>query len=402
MDKIKKLFSKTLSLAESDKGNLITYVKLKNKTLKLGQEITIDQGYNLVSVYYNRFCDIVGEGKQTLDETTLPKMYRLFYNATKKEEEKISNEIADADLYFLNLNQLKIFVRTGKMRFVSNGEKVKARLQCEIEYKICDIKKFMEYFANEFAILKNGKVVGEINYFLREKIEKCLAKSEFEDLFSKKEEVEKIMLERTQELREELGLEVVTVVLNEVEVPKKYLGKKIIAKNKVETSEEVLKMAENSINGVKEEQHVYVGVNKDLGNQREQEEIKQSASKENFNQQNNEDLRKGNEFLKQEQVSVKQYVSCDDIIADVNKSQVALQGNKNWEDSYSVASEPYIISDAPQGAPNLFEEPKQEPIKEVEQAPKVVTKYKVVIKCPCCGAKNEETAEYCMVCKSKL
>lgn len=390
-DKIKKMFDKSIALSEQDKQNLVTYVKLKGKTLKLGQEIFVNEGYNLASVYYNRFCDVVGEGKHALDETTLPKMYRLFYNATRKENDKIPDEIADADLYFINLKQMAGDIRTGKIRFLSNEEKVKARLKCSIEYKICDIAKFMEYFANEFAILKNNRVVGEVEYFIKDKIKNCLERTDFDDLFLRKADVENLLLSKMQELKEELGVEVAKIVVNDVEVPKKYLGKKIIAKNKVETNEEVLKMVEDSINGVKEEQKVYVNVaGNSTKNQSEQEATCQNAIKSDTPQSKNEINQKNSENLRDNFSN--NFATCEDIINDVNKSQVALLGGQ---------SEPYVISDAPQEAPNLFEEPRKKPPKE-EKPPKVVTKYKVVIKCPCCGAKNDENAEFCMVCKSKL
>lgn len=399
-DKIKKMFNKGISLSEKNRGNLITYIKLKDNTLKLGQEIKVDDGYNLVSIYYNHFCDIVGAGTHKMDELALPRMYRLFYNATRKENEKISDKIQNADLYFLNLNQMKASLRTGKIVFMSNGEKVKARLKCDVEYKISDVAKFMEYFASEFAILKNGKVVGEVEYFLNDKIEKSIEKSDFDDLFSKKSEVEAMMLNRLQEMKDELGVEVMSVVLSDIEVPKKQLGKKIIAKNKVETSDEVLKMAENSINGV-------TSAKEEILARDETQEMAGKEGESSCSAQNGFSSNGGFNLQNKEQCSAqKTSPSCDDIIKDVNLTQGVLYSGggkkEKWEDSYKIETSPYKISDAPQEAPNLFEEPKVEPRKPVEEPVKVVTKYKVVVKCPCCGAKNEEDAEICMVCKSKL
>ncbi len=400
-DKIKKMFNKGISLSEKNRGNLITYIKLKDNTLKLGQEIKVDDGYNLVSVYYNHFCDVVGVGTHKMDELALPRMYRLFYNATRKEDEKISDKIQNADLYFLNLNQMKASIRTGKVLFMSNGEKVKARLKCDVEYKISDVTKFMEYFASEFAILKNGKVVGEVEYFLNDKIEKCVEKSDFDDLFSKKSDVETKTLQKLQELKEELGVEVVSVVLSDIEVPKKQLGKKIIAKNKVEASDEVLKMAENSINGV-------TNVKEEILARDETQDMTKKEGECSFSTQNDFSARESTQNMEQNS-SQNVQPTCDDIIKNVNLTQGVLysggEKKEKWEDSYKIETSPYKISDAPQEAPNLFEEPRVEPkklVSELEEQPKVVTKYKVVIKCPCCGAKNDEDAEICMVCKSKL
>lgn len=402
-DKIKKMFDKTISLSEKNRSNLITYIKLKNNTLKLGQEIKIDDGYNLVSIYYNHFCDIVGSGTHKMDELVLPRMYRLFYNATRKENENISDKIQNADLYFLNLSQMKALLRTGKIVFMSNGEKVKARLKYDVEYKISDVTKFMEYFASEFAILKNSKVVGEVEYFLNDKIENCVENSDFDDLFSKKSDVEAMMLNKLQEMKDELGVEVVSVVLSDIEVPKKQLGKKIIAKNKVETSDEVLKMVENSINGV-------TSAKEEVLARDATQEMAKKEDESSFSAQNGLSSNGGFNLQNAEQCSAqKASPSCDDIIKDVNLTQGALynvDGKKEkWEDSYKIETSPYKISDAPQEAPNLFEEPRVESkklVNESEEPPKVITKYKVVVKCPCCGAKNDEDAETCMVCKSKL
>lgn len=388
-DKIKKMLDKSIAMQEEDKTNLITYVKLKGATLKIGQEITVDTGYNLVSVYYNHFCDVLGEGKHKLDEATLPRMYRLFYNLKRKKDEEISNKIEDADLYFIKLSEMKLFVRTGKICFMSNGEKVKARLKCDIKYDICDVAKFMDYFAEEFAILKNDKVVEEIQYFLKEKIENFLYKTDFDGLFLKKEEVERMLLSKLQELKNDLGIEVKEISIKDVEVPKKYLGKKIVAKNKLEASEEIIKLAENSINGVQEEQKVSVGVGRDRING---ENGNQDLREKDVNFQKGDALK--------ETTNSNSFASCDDIMDKVNKSQDSL--NKDYDLNIG-GSEPYKISNAPQNAPNLFEESKkEEPKKEPIEESKVVTKYKIVVKCPCCGAKNEENAEYCMVCKSKL
>ena len=377
IDKIKKMFNNTITLKDVDKNNLITYVKLKNDAFKIGQEIVVEEGYNLVSIYYNHFCDIVSEGTHKLDEITLPRMFRLFYRRANKHNEKNLNKVVDADLYYLNLKQMKIDIRTKKICFMSNNKKIKARLNCFIDYKVCDITKFLSYLVEEFAILKNNKVVGEIEFFMQNKIESAVAGIEFDDLFSKKAEIEKKLFIKLQELKEELGIEVARLSIFDIEVSKKYFGKKIIAKNKVEASERVLELAENSINGgcsTCEEQKVVAG-----GRQLSKQEIKQQK-----NSPKNEQIQN-------------QFVSCEDIIKDVNKTQGAMHNDAG----YYATSEPYKVSDAPQEAPKLFDEPKKEPMEET-QKPKVVTKYKVVVKCPCCGAKNEEDAEVCMVCKSKL
>ena len=379
IDKIRKMFNKTIVLNEADKSNLITYVKLKNNTLKIGQEIVVEDGYNVVSTYYNHFCDVVTEGTHKLDEITLPRMFRLFYRRANKQNEKNLNKIVDADLYYLNLKQMKIDVCTKKIYFASNDKKVKARLKCSIDYRVCDITKFLSYLVEEFAILKNNKVLDEIEYFLQSKIENALEKTDFDDLFSKREEIEQKILAKLREIKDELGIDVLKMFIFDIEVPKKYLGKKFVAKNKAEASEEVLKMAENSINGASncEEQKIAVG-----GGQSNNQEIKeQNVSFKNNHSQN-------------------QFASCEDIIKDVNKTQGAIHNNSTFAGFYST-SEPYKVSDAPQEAPNVFDEPKKESQKE-NSAKKVEIRYKVVVKCPCCGAKNEEDAEICMVCKSKL
>ena len=74
--KFKMLFNKSVSLQPYQKNDVVSFVKLKQGMLKIGSEILVGEDYNLVSVYYNKVCDVLGAGEYKADEVSLPRLFR--------------------------------------------------------------------------------------------------------------------------------------------------------------------------------------------------------------------------------------------------------------------------------------------------------------------------------------
>ena len=443
IDKIKSLFRKSYEIYPNNPSDLISFVKVKNKTLKFGNEIIVKEGYKLVFVHYNKVYDILQGGTYKVDEAFAPKLYaRVIMKQKKDVNSKNPNKIS-ADLYLIKLDEIRLvsFKTTSKIIAHVNDTKVKFKVKGTFNFKVVDVEKFMNYFTGEFAFLRNKKVLRELSFIFSDEVTKKMKANNFNfnDYFLKRDEIEEKLRKDLEYLKEKFGIELSRIYINQIDVAKKFLGLKVLAEKQKKMEDDLITFTEERINkkidndNSLQEQNVEVLSRRDLlmkeieqarkenemkSNKDDFLEAKFSSNNDNFFDESI-DMKKSNdesphlfeeknedslnERKKDDTYKKSEFVKSDDI----NFGETRFSGNSNLysnSENYTNNINDNSISNSyetiKQPIPSIIDEIKLD--KNGLKEEKVIIVEKKLLRCPCCGAKNFEDSNDCILCKRKL
>lgn len=381
----KNLFVKKIELPLGNKDNLIYFCCLKNGLLKIGTKVTVPEGYALASVHYNKLCDIVESGDYVLDEVALPRLFKYCRNQLTRKG-LITPTHVTADLYFVNKNLFTIPFKTP--RFVALGQRGKIRISISgsANFKISDLRKFMQSFCGEYAIIRNKQVKKDFAFMIGDYVCRAFDKERFavSKFIGLGDEITDTAQKSLEPMLKAYGVECFGLTINNIKVPKNYMNSGAFIKDgQLSQDSELIKMVEERLNNINAtfDDVVYVDAG---GSAKTADESGKTA---------------------------------DDRVDLGGDTFVSSHDAGNHYEKADFFEEEKVSSTAEQDAPNIFTQEK-EPEK---QAKTNFCKYcgakvdddaefcancgkgiKSLVICPCCGAKNNSTAKVCMVCKSNL
>lgn len=418
-DKIKSFFKKSVDLLPKSPDDLVSRVKFRGNKLKFGTQINFSEDYSLIFVHFNQVYDILKGGSYKVDETVIPKLYTRV--ALKQVKQGMSKpNFVSCDTYLLSHKEIRLVpFLTSKVVAFANDSKVKFKIKGAFNFKICDEKKFLDYFVGEFAVLRNKTVLNEISFLLKEQIYKKIKRFnyEFDDYFSKREEIQEKLLKEIDFFKNNLGIELTNIYINQINVSKNFLNLKIIAEKKAKAEEELFDMATKSLNNssLSQEDKIEVLVRKENLNKQIEQAKQENANLNSFNESQSsfrkEDFFDDDRNFQNSSPTTKEPIlfkdndsntqnnsqsnTIDDVIKNVNI--VPTDVNFISTQSFEFDSEANLL----QKAPSLIIEdtPRQVEVCNVDNKSKEEIP---TIKCVCCGAENLGSNKYCSVCNSKL
>ena len=396
-DGFKKLFRKEIKLDKESRGKIVSLAKLKGGRLKFGDVLKVEDGYKAVTVYYNNVLDILPAGAYEIKETTVPKLFMLFFRGLKKSgTDKIPEYIKDCELYFVNEQEQPNFKFDIKFKTFSttNNAKVKCRAVGDFSIKVSDVEKFMIYLCSTYPVVQNSKVLDEINFIVKTKFVLALSGGEYslEDYFVKGEKIcDKAKIDMKADMID-FGFEVSDINFLDIKVPKKFLALKVASLQKKvdiinnKPGESTAKVeTSDGITPTQKQTSERVSPTQDTSDNEEFVDIDTLYQDFKKTEQENEINREASPPIVEEKPQKQPET-------DLKRYSLHREGKSKL---YDLVDD-YKISDAPQKNPMLFSEPVKKKTEEV----KVVVKK--LVTCPCCGAKNYEGDQLCCVCKSKL
>jgi len=220
------------------RNDVVSFVKLRGGSVKIGSDVSVEEGYNFVFVYYNKVCDILQQGEYKIDESVIPKLYHASKAYTERKNVFGSQKIK-TDAYYVSLKEAGHNIFKTQERIVAyKGEtKVKIKLEGTFSFKVIETDKFMKALCEDYAVFRNKKVVKEICSTIGFEIAKAVNGKGFtlDDFFYNKDEVIQTISQSVNNHTNTFGVEAFKFFINRVIVPKKYL-----------TSTELKTVAENN------------------------------------------------------------------------------------------------------------------------------------------------------------
>lgn len=356
--KFKTLFNKTINLLPHQRNDVVSFVRLRSGSVKVGSEAVVEEDYKLIFVYYNKVCDILNEGTHKINDDSIPRLFKMSKAYLEKKSLFVQSSIK-TDAYFVCTKEFNhnMFKTQEKIAAYSGDEKVKLRIEGTFTFKVVDVEKFMVALCNDYAIIRNKKTMKEIRSTVGFETSKALNKMKFslDDYIFNKEKICRAIEEGVNAHTETFGVQVSKFFINNVIVPRKHLSaEQIRAVDKVETinnpkqEEDVVKLVEERLNNLQKELNV-VYVNEKGENSFENAKTEQvSRVDENFNPQPN---------LGAENAFVNPISNQQNAYAEVNENSQQFNSNvenNNQNNFTNTNFDNYNFSNFNQPEPNII------------------------------------------------
>ena len=262
LTKFKKLFNKTINILPHQRNDVVSFVRFRNGFVKIGSEAIVDENYNLVFVYYNKVCDVLRPGEHKIIDEIVPKLFKYSKANLQKRGFFTANTIK-ADAYYVCLKEFKhnMFKTQEKVICYNEDEKVKIRLDGSFTFRVADTETFMVALCNDYAIIKNKKIMKELCSTVGFEVSKALNGKKFslDDYIFNKDKIVEAIQEGVNKHTMSFGIEVSNFMVTNIIAPRKYLSDVQIKnlEKTVETSgtenEDVIKLVEDRLNNLQKE-----------------------------------------------------------------------------------------------------------------------------------------------------
>lgn len=457
----KNIFNKTVSLAPHQHNDVVSFVKFRNGMIKMGSELIVEPNYSLIFVYYNKVCDILNAGQYTFNEEVAPKLFR-YSKAVLSKKGLFTPKSIKADAYFLSLNEFNHNSFKTQERIVTykDDEKIKIKLEGNFSFKIVDVERCMKALCSDYAIIRNKKIVKELCSTVGFEVSKTLNKNNFtlDDYFINKEKICKTIAEGVNAHTQNFGVEVSKFFINQIILPKKYdlvssNSKTHGVYNENEVNSDIVKIVEERLNDLQKDLDI-VYVNEKGDNIVSQDNIiKENVKTEennqstiinnsnsfeninnlnnamsstvhpsNFEKQNNIPVVDNNSYIPSNQPEPNIFTNTNNNVGQNEENVSGLVINDEFVDNLidKISKRKkqkrnsrivQILTEAGfTGTQTITKNVSDKKCKycgsELTEDAKFCAKcgksVEELLSCPCCGAKNFNTAEVCCVCKSKL
>ena len=258
----KKLFNKTINILPHQRNDVVSFVKLRNGMVKIGSEAIVDENYNLVFVYYNKVCDILRPGEHKINDDTVPRLFKYSKANLTKRGLFTANSIK-SDAYYICLKEFEhnMFKTQEKVICYNEDEKVKIRLDGTFTFKVADTERFMVALCNDYAIIRNKKIIKELCSTVGFEVSKALNSKKFllDDYIFNKDKIVEAIQEGVNKHTMSFGVEVSKFFVTNVIAPRKYLSDVQIKnlEKTVETGDtenvDVVKLVEDRLNNLQKD-----------------------------------------------------------------------------------------------------------------------------------------------------
>ena len=261
----KMMFNKTINLLPHQRNDVVSFVKLRKGMVKIGSEAVVEEDYNLVFVYYNKVCDILQPGTYKINEDNIPKLFRFSKSYLTKKGFFIPKTIT-SDAYFVSLKEFNhnMFKTAEKITAYNGDEKVKLRLEGTFTFRVVDVDKFMNALCNDYAIIRNKKIMKELCSTVGFESSKALNSKKFtvDDFIYNKEKICQAIEEGVNKHTQTFGIEVSRFYVGNIIAPKKHLNvsqiESIDKRDFAKTTEnvDVAKLVEDRLNNLQKDLNV--------------------------------------------------------------------------------------------------------------------------------------------------
>lgn len=185
---IKRMFSKNIDCADKLENKLFYFYTFKNRTVTIGANIIVPEGYNAVFVCKDKVTDIVPKGKFAISGINLPKTFKRM-GLAKASKKGVLKKNFPADIYYMAVNDAE------GVRFSSYSPykakctrlgKVKAHSEGTFSVKIKEPDKLLDFMLLERAYITEELFLDLLGGIVGDYVNKTLESSDktFYDLIT--------------------------------------------------------------------------------------------------------------------------------------------------------------------------------------------------------------------------
>ncbi len=221
----------TLALPDNFNNSIIYPVSNNYYTVNIGQNISINEGWNAVIVVKGKPQDILPAGNHQLSIFNLPnttRMLKLNQGKVKKNAQTVNVELPQTfkcDLYFINLNQISNFPwHSGRVPIKSKlYGRYKVGLKGILQLKIFDSIKFLKLLLLERGHIKKGQGEKVLSGLINEEVYNSILFSSFYGprQFADTKNINEFLLNKLNENFKPYGLQIEELSTQDV----KFYGK---------------------------------------------------------------------------------------------------------------------------------------------------------------------------------
>lgn len=225
--KIKQMFSKNIDCADKLDGKIFYFYTSKSRTVTVGANIIVPDGYKAIFVCKDKVTDEVGSGKFAISAINFPRTFkRLKIEKSIQKGKKLKNFLAD--VYYISINEIsdmKFSSYTPYKGVCDRLGKVKAHSEGYFNIKIIEPDKLLKYMLMERAFLTEELFLDLLGGIVGDYVNKVLSTCEksFFDLISNPKYCEKYIAEQLELYNyfDDLGVQVNNIKIDFLKVSKK-------------------------------------------------------------------------------------------------------------------------------------------------------------------------------------
>ena len=221
----------TFTLPDNFNNSIIYPVSNGYCTVNVGQNISINEGWNVVIVVRGRPQDILPAGNHQLNILNLPnttRVLKLNTGKVKKKDTTVSVELPQSfkcDLYYVNLNEVIDFPwHSGRVPIRSKlYGKYKVGLKGTLQLKVLDCLKFLKLMLLERGHIKAGQGEKVLSGLINEEIYDSILFSSFYGprQFAETNNIDTFLLNKLNENFKSYGLQITAITTRDI----KFYGK---------------------------------------------------------------------------------------------------------------------------------------------------------------------------------
>ena len=222
--KLKSMFNKNIDCSKDLEGVFFHVIPM-SKSIPIGCNIIVKDGYRAIFVCKNKVTDILQSGKHKLDNNTIPytfrrlKLYKIDKHGNMPKKFK-------CDIYFIQNEKVRDFVFTSSQPYYEKSERFgKLFAQCEgvCDFTIQNPQKLLEYLLLEHAYVKDKRAIIDISSIIGNGVNEILEESPmgFEKILTDTQDVYMYINTNIEKKLQFCGLKCEKVQLNSMEVSSK-------------------------------------------------------------------------------------------------------------------------------------------------------------------------------------
>lgn len=356
--KFKMLFNKSISIMPHQKNDVVSFVKLKKGMLKIGTELLVADDYKLVSVYYNKVCDVLAPGQYRADEVGLPKLFKRS-KAYFTKRGLFTPKTVTTDLYYVCTRAFThyLFKTQDYIIAMHNDKKIRLKLHGTFTMKVVNVEKLMAALCSEYAIVRNKRAVRDIISTISLKISKILNQKKYclQDYLTNKEMISQTLNDEVNLYIQKYGLNADSFFITNVKLPKKLNSEKSISQkqeNEVDNAE-IVKIVEERLNSLQKDlDMVYVEKTSNTESTAK-ENVKSQSQETSGNFKNTNNNFEESIFIIDDNTQIKTKKNNHQSFEQKSSSE---ESNTKWQSSNKSSFTEYVFSDQSQPEPIIIEE----------------------------------------------